>query len=530
MRNDYRLQECQGSQFKQTFPDVDYAFFGYNILKGYPLAVGHDPGFTYPIFDVDYSKGKQSADCKYSIPEGLVVVADVSCVTSFSSTTVQNKYEFSKSLSVSASVSGGGWGVSFSASAGYKESSSQMSTGESVFIISTAKCTYYFSKFITEKPPRFSEAFLSWVDKLKRTDAREIYFDFFETYGTHFPTYTTFGSRFTYEHKMSSKSFQSKREKGVNVAVEASYSGLFSVGGGFNMDSSQQEAASDFSKSVETKTITVGAPPPSNGDAMTWASTVKDSPVPMEYKLLSIENLFSEHYMKYLKIDYEKIAGNIKRFKLDYCKYLRDLGEIDSCDNLTPGIMLTRTRLFGHYKSRALSTFGECIDLCLQNIKCEAVTFCKTCSEYERTCYMYKNINGHTVSGAGSDDWESAVFPSKINDILHFQNTNIIGVPRSSESKTETVTSKIECKNLCINDAHCVAFTFCTCPDVKIKCHLYAGNRINEMINKQGSTTSFISNRAEEPNANISENTNSTIEPASTELPTHTSTSQPTLI
>ncbi|CAG2255577.1 unnamed protein product [Mytilus edulis] len=120
MKQDNQLQQCKGSQFKRTFPDIDYAFFGYNILFGYPLANGHDPGFTYPIFEADYSEGRQTSDCRYIIPNGLVVVPDVSCVTSFTSTTIQNKYELSKALSVSATVNGGAYGASFSASAGYK--------------------------------------------------------------------------------------------------------------------------------------------------------------------------------------------------------------------------------------------------------------------------------------------------------------------------------------------------------------------------------------------------------------------------
>ena len=53
MRNDYLLQDCQNGGFKKSFPDLDYALMGYNVLKGYPLAAGHDPGFTQPIFKVN---------------------------------------------------------------------------------------------------------------------------------------------------------------------------------------------------------------------------------------------------------------------------------------------------------------------------------------------------------------------------------------------------------------------------------------------------------------------------------------------
>lgn len=305
LRSDQHLQDCHASEFKHTFPDVDYALLGYNILKGFPMAAGHDPGFTYPIFKADYSDGGQTADCRYSVPRGLVIVPDVSCVTSFSSTTVKNRYDYDKALSVSASVSGGGWGVSFSASAGYKQASSEIATGESVFILSSANCHYYFSKIISDRSPMFDDVFLQWVYKLNGTSWNpELYFNFFETYGTHFPTELTFGARFTYEHKMESTSYEAKQSEGVDVAVQASYSGLFSAGGGFNMGSSQKQAASEFSMLVTTKTITVGAAPPANGDTMTWASEVKNSPVPTAYKLSSFEELFSDRFMRQLNIDY----------------------------------------------------------------------------------------------------------------------------------------------------------------------------------------------------------------------------------
>ena len=43
LRFDSQLQECQNAHWKRSFPDLDYALFGYDILNGYPLATGHDP-------------------------------------------------------------------------------------------------------------------------------------------------------------------------------------------------------------------------------------------------------------------------------------------------------------------------------------------------------------------------------------------------------------------------------------------------------------------------------------------------------
>ena len=106
VRIDSRLRECQDAHWKRSFPDLDYAFFGSDVLKAYPLASGHDPGFTHPIFLSKYSSSKQTSDCRYSVPEGLIVVHDVSCVTSFSSRVIRNKVEMSSSLAAAANVEG----------------------------------------------------------------------------------------------------------------------------------------------------------------------------------------------------------------------------------------------------------------------------------------------------------------------------------------------------------------------------------------------------------------------------------------
>ena len=64
------VEGCPGESVSKPFPDVGYALVGYNIIKGYPRSYNHDPGFTYPIFKIVYSKGYQSDDCRFNIPNG----------------------------------------------------------------------------------------------------------------------------------------------------------------------------------------------------------------------------------------------------------------------------------------------------------------------------------------------------------------------------------------------------------------------------------------------------------------------------
>ena len=317
-RNDAQI--CNGDAMKKTFPDLDYAMYGYNIIYGYPLAVGHDPGLRHPLFAADYSQSLHTADCRYHVPLGYDLVPDVACVTSFSSETITSESKLSKSLGVSAEVSGGGWGVQFSASTEYKEASSSMSSSKNVIILSSAKCNYYFAKLDEKRPPPLSKSFIETVKKLKNEND---VFSLFKYYGTHFQTYTLFGARFTYYHKMSQSSFQSESSSSTSVSVKASYSGLFSLGGGFGMDSSQSKMARDFLSKVETSTLSIGAPPPATGNAMQWASTVKETPIPVKYKLKGINELFTKDYFKGTGVDYEAKKDLILKGKAQYCQHLQ---------------------------------------------------------------------------------------------------------------------------------------------------------------------------------------------------------------
>ena len=104
---DPQVQDCSSdTRWKKTFPDLDYSLLGYDIIYGYPLANGRDPGFRHPIFMTDYSKPKQTSDCRFVLPAGFIIVPSESCVVSFESKLVRNKQEMSEHLGVQAKVEG----------------------------------------------------------------------------------------------------------------------------------------------------------------------------------------------------------------------------------------------------------------------------------------------------------------------------------------------------------------------------------------------------------------------------------------
>ena len=489
--------ECKGPYM--SFPDMDYALLGYNILKGFPLSVGHDPGFTLPIFVADYRAGRQTADCRYSVPKGILLIPDVSCETSFSSDIVETSYSLTQSLEASASVSGGGWGVKFSASAGYKESSSEVSTGKSVFILSRASCNYYYMRLLEDDAPPFDPLFLDWVIKLNNTKDETVYVNFFERYGTHFLKEVKFGASFTYKHTMSSKRYKSEIEKGVNVAASASYSAVYSIGGSAKMDSKQQEAASNFREKVETRTITIGAAPPSDGEALTWASTVKENPVPVKYDLTSMEELFNEKFMGRSRmenkfINYAAISRRIVNTKRKYCEVLQREGLVDDCAVLSLGIPLTQTRLYTHVDAILASSIENCIDACYKNNECVAVTFCTQCPiTYDKDkCYMFaEEDKSSRKTAATKGNWKSFIVASKINRQVVFHDTTVNGVKRALQNEIDVSTIK-RCFAACFKDLHCAAFTFCTSPDKDEKCTLYSNAHMS-MVRELGTSTHFIS-------------------------------------
>ena len=490
-RADNTIQDCYGGGLKRTFPDVDYAFFGYNVLRGYPLAEGRDPGFTRPIFDIDYSERKQTSDCRYSVPKGLILAPDVSCVTSFSSKVIKDSYQFSKALSTSAQISGGGFGVSFSASMEYKKKTSEMSSGESVYVFSKAHCNYYFSVLNEIRPPPLSEEF---IIKAKGLATEEDIIDFFNYFGTHFSKYVLFGARFVYENKLSKSEFKKESEDSTSMSIsaKASIAGIFSLGGGFGMSEEQRSAAMKFQQQTETSTISVGAPPPANGDTLTWASTVKDTPVPVQYSLVSIEELFSERYMKKTGIDYTKVQKKIKDAKGKYCEILHRTGEVDSCKAVQSYAIFEGLSLMlnSYYKYTAGLSSDMCITSCLDENKCIAVSY----NSYWKLCYFYKpDKNNQTliyVVRGRSSIVVLFIDNLKILDTsLRIINARFLAA--QSRDGSRHVENETSCVELCRKDGHaCIAYTFLKGKDKsETNCFLYHQSKITHIRYERNSVS-----------------------------------------
>lgn len=166
---------------------------------------------------------RQTADCRYVVPEGLTVTPDISCVTSFTSNEVSSSAQYESALSSQANVDMSvGWskcGVSFSANFEYKQTISALRTGESAYVFSSAFCNYYYSKLNDPLPP-FSTNFLNKSRRLVEATELDLA-EFVDYYGTHYPTDVTYGAKFWNIHKMKMTAFETMRSNSNKFSVSA---------------------------------------------------------------------------------------------------------------------------------------------------------------------------------------------------------------------------------------------------------------------------------------------------------------------
>ena len=206
-------------------------------------------------------------------------------------------------------------------------------------------------------------------------------------------------------------------------------------------------------------------------------SSVKTSPVPVKYQLTSLEDLFTKQYMEVLlNIDYRTIRERIQANKMNYCKDLKEKGQVASCTALLAGLVLKGTRLIHHY-SMIRAGLTTCQERCAESEKCIAITKCTQCTESfsKSACYLY---SANPQPGGKQDSgWETTIFRPKISKTLKLGQTIISGSNRNE--KTESADSIDVCKQWCIQDEQCIAFSFCGRGCTKTQnCALFGENGI----------------------------------------------------
>lgn len=204
-------QEAASATTPAKMINIDYLAKGYNIYKGNPLSDKDDPGFTLPIFKFTYN-GDKTADGRYEIPKGINIDKHDSCDSTIKAEEITTEANYHKKLEIYASQEGSGFGASLSFNQNYQTIKDEKIKEHYIHIVSSASCSVYKGKINILNLPTLDKDFKSILFNYLTDDYqnnKERYFNFLDTYGTHYVKEAYMGSRMA---KISSITEKDKRE------------------------------------------------------------------------------------------------------------------------------------------------------------------------------------------------------------------------------------------------------------------------------------------------------------------------------
>ncbi|XP_065924958.1 uncharacterized protein [Magallana gigas] len=323
--------------------NLGYIGRGYDLFKGNPLSDDGvvDQGFRLPIMDLPYTY-KFTADGNYRIPDNVDVISESSAKFGSSLHTVQSESDYKSMLSVDASVNGhgSGWGVSasFSASASYQKNTREIQKGETTTLSVVSRAVVYRARMSeTSKSSKVNDYFEKAVTLLPMDDCesgplQEMYISLIREFGTHYTTEVVMGAKAVQQLTFLKSDLSKLESEGISakVAAEASFSGFgASGGGGFSVGAKSKEEAINQVKNTnkEQYEYYIGGNPPSgkfssgNTESLReWARSADEKPVPIQYKMSSIESLLKPGYFKHLTYGLFERRRCLRSALYAYCK------------------------------------------------------------------------------------------------------------------------------------------------------------------------------------------------------------------
>jgi MAC/Perforin domain len=305
------------------FPNLDWLLKGYNLMKGDPSNPTLDPGFSLSstIFNAPYKQGRRTRDCRYKVPDFMVITPHKSCQKLMKTKSTTNSLQLSTLMETKAKVGGGGsasgFKAMFTASAGFHASSKLFTEDAAIITTTEAQCTAYIGGIEPSSELTFSDGFLTSLEDLPEFWNEAAYKAFLEDYGTHYIGSGFMGAMFGRQSEVTSTARKALAK--LNISVEA---GAEASAKGVAMEAKQSndvelKAAAAFnSQHTKTKIYSRGASLPRDGNEDEWYSQALDAPTPLEFRLLRLDNLrlpISDEKMTYLK-----------RALNGYCNMLKD--------------------------------------------------------------------------------------------------------------------------------------------------------------------------------------------------------------
>jgi hypothetical protein len=317
---------------------------GYNIAYGNPMIAPADgklvdAGFTSPIFKQTFDKGNKTPDETYSFPDGYSVQPSKVCKTNFSSKVIKNLAKLKKSLNSSLQSDVTLFGdLAFSANTEFISIYNAIKKDEKVYIHNTATCALYRAVVDRYDPPQFTDNFLRALETLKGkifTEEPSPFYEFINTFGTHYMYEIMMGSRYTYVSETNIKAYDELKKANVNIPAQAKYSAMLSLEVKKAVEA-DTKATNEFSKAVTDKLVTsVGAPMPSSMEVADWLTGTAVQPMPISYSLKPLTELFNNSgihkKLSEMGIQADELEKNLLLANNKYCNHLVDTKKIDSC-------------------------------------------------------------------------------------------------------------------------------------------------------------------------------------------------------
>ena len=189
---------------------------------------------------------------------------------------------------------------------------------------------------------------------------------------------------------ISAESWTYMVEQGWNIGIMAGMSAGFSGNINMGIDYNETERETFDRYTSEQLLYSRGAPPPQDGEPLTWASSTFENPNVLSFMLDRLDNLYLLEYVS------AGVVANLAKALDEFCATLVAEGELEDCNLPPPDPPIPKPRVWSHW-----SNFGEGTDYRAQVV---TITFTRIismmniqeCPEYSYVEKIRWKYNGHT--------------------------------------------------------------------------------------------------------------------------------------
>lgn len=272
--------------------NIDYAVRGYNLYEH--TLTGR---LALPYFDISYSRGDMSGDCRHKIPDGIPVLPNEQCTLSLESETITTVEQLDRFVYGSGRVSVG-IKILFSAEiqTAYTELKQKIQTNTDIVIFTYALCTTYTSHLDVDHLPMRAPGITTRIQ-----DLLHLYRDYqmedkyltelLQDYGTHFPKALSLGSLFMYQFTMSKAFYQEIQSSKLSITSAIRLIYKIRLGTDVDVEINDRKLYQSFKEKVKVTQFSAGAKFPQNSNVAAWAEQTFDNPSPVEFTLAPIEEV-----------------------------------------------------------------------------------------------------------------------------------------------------------------------------------------------------------------------------------------------